>query len=120
MSRPISLLAVIVLLGCASAATQRGRQLAVYRTELDQVRARERDPTEPRFELKPHGDASVLIGMTKAEIRAALGQPFENPLNHWTYSFYKLPPGVAGGGPELSLYFDPSERCEKAFWEYSE
>ncbi len=81
----------------------------------------------------------ALIGMTGAEIRAALGEPstctrnafFDaNGSGHpvapcqnrtdWFYSFYHLPQPSLGGGPELLLQFDSSGKCTNAQWMHTQ
>ncbi|MBI5490253.1 MAG: hypothetical protein HY905_23155 [Deltaproteobacteria bacterium] len=81
----------------------------------------------------------VLVGMTRDGIRDALGEPstctdvvwFDaagrgHPVapcsSHadWFYSFYHLPEGWVGGGPELLLQFDADGSCTAAAWHYTQ
>jgi hypothetical protein len=38
----------------------------------------------------------------------------------WFYSFYHLPEGWVGGGPELLLHFDGSDFCTTADWRFTQ
>ncbi|MBI5501541.1 MAG: hypothetical protein HY907_14945 [Deltaproteobacteria bacterium] len=81
----------------------------------------------------------VLVGMTRDGIRDALGEPSTctevvwldgdgrgHPVapcsSHadWFYSFYHLPEGWVGGGPELLLQFDAEGVCTAALWQYTQ
>ena len=67
-------------------------------------------------------DVSVLVGMSRAAISSALGQPDVCPLPDKTpcpfhgdvaYRFFRR----AGGGPNLVLTFDGHDACSNAHWE---
>jgi hypothetical protein len=81
----------------------------------------------------------MLVGMTRSAIRAALGSPNTcaedaytdadgqgHPVapcverSDWFYSFYHLPEGWVGGGPELLLHFDGSDFCTTADWRFTQ
>jgi hypothetical protein len=46
--------------------------------------------------------------------------PWSNPIcetaANWGYSFYRLPEGWRGGGPELMIQFGPNEAVKAAWW----
>ena len=80
----------------------------------------------------------VLVGMTRDAVRDALGEPstcvddvsFDSggrghPVapctshTDWFYSFYHLPDGWVGGGPELLLRFEGG-LCIEALWRFTQ
>jgi len=70
-----------------------------------------------------------LLGMTRSELRSALGAPRacdEGSVapcqtdDDWFYSFYFLPAGTVGGGPELLLQFDDRGTCVSARWMFTQ
>lgn len=122
----------------------RGRALAVLRAALDRARAAR---PEEHVTTGPV-DATVLVGMSRSAIVRALGTPGQcrvapqticdpnmrpvqcreemraqpAPCTSGTdlfYSFYHLPQGWRGGGPELLLRFQ-GERCIAAEWQLTE
>lgn len=108
-------------------------------------RARASDADEP----VTTGPASVegLVGTHRGVIENALGAPSECEMGTQTvcpggggpcvdeeravpapcegpddvfYSFYHLPEGWVGGGPELLLRYDAAGRCTHAVWRFTE
>jgi hypothetical protein len=72
-------------------------------------------------------DLKPLGGISRAELVAALGPPTfctlvnvpkgpdcSSHYNRW--SFYRLPAGTIGGGPELSCEVDQAQRCAVVRW----
>lgn len=98
--------------------------LAALRAALDRVRSA---PSDEHITTGPL-EASVLVGMRRTEIEQALGEPgrcraASQPApclseNDVFYSFYHLPEGSVGGGPELLLRFE-GERCVSAEWRFT-
>jgi hypothetical protein len=95
------------------------------RDDLRVVRA-----ARPDEEIDRQGPENLapLIGLTKREITAELGTPDcdagQKGRPCWygvdaLYSFYHLPSGWVGGGPELVLMFDVDEHCTAAEWRAS-
>lgn len=114
--------------GAAPAAEGRAALLSELRSRLDEVRM-----AEPEVHLERGGDLDVspLVGATGDEIRAVLGEPLQcmayevlvapcQDPSDWFYSFYHLPAGSRGGGPELLLRFDGGEVCTSASWAFTE
>ena len=101
-----------------------GDPLAELRVALHRVRSA---PADEHVTTGPL-EASVFVGMTKTEIEQALGEPGRcrtasrpAPCLSATdvfYSFYHLPEGSVGGGPELLLRFE-GERCASAEWRFT-
>ncbi len=116
--------------------------LVLLRAHLD--RARQSTSATP-MQTGPV-DASMLVGMTRTSIELALGDPgrcrnapmtscsglpqqcvtrvVAQPAPCQTerdifYSFYHLPEGWSGGGPELLLAFE-SDRCVSADWRFTQ
>jgi hypothetical protein len=123
---------------------QRGGALAVLRAALDRARAAR---PEQQVTTGPV-DATVLVGMSQLAIIRALGAPGRCTVAPQTvcdpttqpvqcrqemraqpapctsgtdlfYSFYHLPEGWLGGGPELLLRFQ-GQTCVAADWRYTE
>ena len=102
-----------------------GDPLAELRVALHRVRSA---PADEHVTTGPL-EASVLVGMTRDEIVQALGEPGQchvasqpAPCSSATdlfYSFYHLPEGSVGGGPELLLRFE-GERCVAAEWRFTQ
>jgi len=99
--------------------------LAQLRSDLHSVRASK--STEP-VASKVQPDVKTLVGLRQTQIHVVLGDPDAcvKPKNgsclgssEWTYSFYRLPPGWRGGGPELVLSFDEDLGVRLAAWLYS-
>jgi hypothetical protein len=84
-------------------------------------------------------DVAPVAGMSRDDLRAALGEPgscVDNPVtdaqgnrrpvapcqtnDDWFYSFYRLPEGWVGGGPELLLTFDAAGTCTAADWRFTQ
>jgi len=105
--------------------------LSELASRLDQVQT-----AKPGDRVITGGDIDLgpLVGMTQAEIRTALGAPRAchekevtddqgrqlpvapcESADDWFYSFYHLPEGWLGGGPELLLRFD-GKVCKSAEW----
>ena len=117
-----------------SAVSDDAKQLlATLRQRLDEIAA----ASESR--LKPGGDLDLrpLIGLQVKTLRDALGPASINCRDKSTinvttgereriapcradddlvYSFYRLPKGTGGGGPELLLQFDQKGICIRALW----
>jgi len=93
-------------------------------------------------------ESAVLVGMSRQDILAALGEPGQCRVAPQTicdpnvqpvrcreemraqpapctsdsdlfYSFYHLPEGWLGGGPELLLHFE-GDRCVAADWRFTQ
>ena len=78
-------------------------------------------------------DAAGLSGVHRGVIENALGAPHtcrgarETPApapceqpDDVFYSFYHLPEGSVGGGPELLLRYDETNRCAQAMWRFTQ
>ena len=118
--------------GGAKEADRRDLLLAELSARLDRVQIAGHDEqvsTGGGLALEP------LLGTTQSQLRAALGAPHtcrkkqstESDGNRslaapcqtdddWFYSFYHLPAGAVGGGPELLLQFDNEGNCVSARW----
>jgi hypothetical protein len=106
----------------ADGASPRELLLAELSTRLDRVQtagSEEQVSTGGGVALEP------LLGMTRSELRSALGAPHTcekdrvapcQTNDDWFYSFYHLPEGALGGGPELLLQFDQKGTCVSARW----
>jgi hypothetical protein len=108
--------------------------LRELRTRLDSLRQ-----GVPREPVRRGGDLDVspLRGLTRDQIRRALGTPEDcgpevhdesgNPIvthpcrafGDWFYSFYRFPRGWRGGGPDLLLRFNAAGVCTTAEWRFS-
>jgi hypothetical protein len=73
-------------------------------------------------------EVQALVGTSRKEIFSALGEPDAcankaeskcNTQSVWVYSFYRLPKGWRGGGPELNLAFSKEGRIKEAKWKFS-
>ena len=103
------------------AQMQNADPLETLRVALDRARSA---PSDEHLTTGPL-EASALVGMTRDEIEQVLGEPGQcrvasqpAPCQSATdifYSFYHLPEGSVGGGPELLLRFE-AERCAAAEW----
>jgi len=101
--------------------------MAVLRGHLEIVRL-----SPPPVERKPwpRPDASVLVGLSRAEIERGLGAPDRcRPVDSmaaegaecdrartWIFPFYRLPPGVRGGGLELVVEFSADGTATSSEW----
>jgi hypothetical protein len=128
------LLPVLLLGGCHAQRTEippaAQKSLHELRIVLDALR-----PTT-NFPAQPTADITVLVGLTRSQIRASLGKPYVcdypklapnevmvAPCEHngdWVYSFYRLPPTYFGGGPELLLSFGSDDVCTAAKWVWTQ
>jgi len=100
--------------------------LARLGSELTRIRAAtSSDPVEIP---QPVPDVDSLIGSDRSTIEHSLGRPDSPPQGCppqscppgvAVWEFFKLPAGWRGGGPELHLTIDPSDRCTSATWRYS-
>jgi hypothetical protein len=119
------------------AAPASSAALADLRGRLDRVRAAA--PAAHVEEATGREPLDALVGLTRAQIQAALGaphtcerdvardatgqpQPVAPCRTHgdWFYSFYHLPENWNGGGPELLLTFDARGACERAAWRFTQ
>ena len=99
--------------------------LTALRAALERVRS---VPADEHLTTGPL-EASALVGMTRTEIEQVLGEPGQcrvasqpTPCRSESdvfYSFYHLPEGSVGGGPELLLRFE-GERCASAEWRFTQ
>ncbi len=128
----------------AVAASMTKARLAALRAALDRTRSA---PADEHLTPGPL-EASMLVGMTLDEIEQALSDPGRCRVAPQTicdpntdpvecreemraqpapcqsetdvfYSFYHLPEGWVGGGPELLLRFE-GERCVSATWRFTQ
>jgi hypothetical protein len=60
-------------------------------------------------------DVDSLIGIEKQSIRSSLGKPdYIGKEEDWSYFFTSpRPPGLGGGFPQLTFYFDKSDRSAR-------
>ena len=117
-----SLVPVLVLTGLVACAGGGAAALNDFAREFRRVEASSavNAPVEGGQGLKPPD----LRGLPRAVILEKLGDPRscwfnerragETRCDRWV--FYKLPPGSAGGGPELELYYDVSDTCVRGQW----
>jgi hypothetical protein len=119
----------------ANPTMDRTTLLKTLRQRLDRL------PQKPSAPVNDGGDLPLeaLAGATCAELRDALGTPHTcqgvgyhdaqgNPhpvapcesSTDWFYSFYRLPDGWVGGGPELLLQFDDQCVCVRALWRHTQ
>jgi hypothetical protein len=106
--------------------------LQVMRAQLDAVR---NAAPGAAVQSDSQGVADYLLGLNRQQIRESLGEPRvctaadAREVDHrgvplssceaegdWHFSFYHLPEGASGGGPELLLHFDERGRCVRAGW----
>lgn len=120
----------------STAPSPRDLLLAELSSRLDQVQI-----AKPDQRVETGGDIALepLLGITRAELRAALGAPRTCEKNEvttadgrklpvapcqtnddWFYSFYHLPRASVGGGPELLLQFDDRGACVSARWMFTQ
>ena len=107
----------------APAAATVGRESPAQLRLLEKLRHRRERYSYADF---PKVAVTGLAGLTKAEVRAALGAPSLcyrpsdcDRATRWWISFYAQLEGV-GGGPELVLYFDSRGVCTQAEWAMSQ
>ena len=126
-----ALLLASVLLVSLPALAEPNRLLELLRGHLDAVRGAEKTIESAP---EPIPDPMPLVGLTRSEVRAGLGDPsFCRSANHaisepkpcsdspsWTYAFYKFVPVQFGGGPELVLQFATGNRVRSAQWWHSQ
>jgi hypothetical protein len=105
--------------GCASVPAS-DPQLDSLATELRGLRAL---PVGASSNARCPSDAARLVGLTKFQIRDALGAPdhIDRAGMTWTYFFSSpIPAGQRGGGhPELSFVFAPSDQVASVTCHYS-
>lgn len=86
------------------------------------VRVR-RAPRDQGFAVDPMPPIDALVGRRRHEIEGTLGTAHAcldtsaapcTSTDQVFYSFYVLPPGARGGGPELVLVYDESQVCREA------
>ena len=82
-----------------------------------------RAPRSTRFEVTPLPPTVALLGKSRGEIEGFLGTPWVcadtttapcKNTNQVFYSFYELPVGAVGGGPELLLTYGAKSICTDA------
>lgn len=82
-----------------------------------------RAPRDQRFVINPLPPVDALVGKPRHEIEGFLGTPYVctdtttapcKAAGQAFYSFYKLPTGSLGGGPELLLTYGPKSVCTEA------
>lgn len=82
-----------------------------------------RAPRSARFEVSPLPPIGALVGRRRSEIEGFLGTPWVctdtttapcKSTSQVFYSFYELPLGSVGGGPELLLTYDATSTCTDA------
>jgi hypothetical protein len=113
----------------AGARSEASALLSDLRQRLAEVRAAAPDQ---HVETGPV-DAAGLSGVHRGVIENALGAPHtcrgegETPApapceqpDDVFYSFYHLPEGSVGGGPELLLRYDETDRCAQAMWRFTQ
>lgn len=108
---------------------QQKELLSRLREGLEKLRATHSDQSVA-IDVPDSHDLSSLIGMTRNELHIALGEPHicRLPISYapcknegdWFYSFYDLPDGWVGGGPELFLTFDKEDKCKTAQWAFTQ
>jgi hypothetical protein len=130
--------AVILICFAASACDvedkpqRRMALLHQLRNCLDKVPAQgDEGYTSPCANMK----VSILSGISRADLISGLGRPqwcIGKDQGGWpvgddcpleaipVWSFYQLPRGHAGGGPELSCIPDKERRCRKVIWMMSQ
>ncbi len=100
--------------------------LADLRARLGRVRAAEPDA----HVVEGPVEAAALVGAHRGVVERALGEPArcdadqapapcEQPADVF-YSFYHLPDGWVGGGPELLLRYDAAGSCTQAVWRFTQ
>ena len=102
--------------------------LADLRSRLERVRSAADDAHVTENPV----DAAALVGMHRDMVMRALGEPrgcaAENgaltpaPCEHATdvfYSFYHLPEGSVGGGPEMLVRFE-GDRVSQVLWRFTQ
>jgi hypothetical protein len=119
---------LLILLGCASGDFSAESKLQNLRSSLELVK---NAPVDKPFAITdtPRQDVSFLVGQSRSQIKSSLGTPnvcgtvMPAPCEHqgdWFYSFYKLPTGWLGGGPELFLTFGKDDICSSAKWVFTQ
>ncbi|HYE73799.1 MAG TPA: hypothetical protein VEF04_10720, partial [Blastocatellia bacterium] len=108
-----------------SVKSETEKRLSNLRHKLDLVHEKELEGKNQPFQVETE-DVSFLIGLKRDKIKGALGNPSVcegisdescKMINEWVYAFYYLPSGWNGGGPELLLKFDQSDKCVSAQWQ---
>jgi len=101
--------------------------LKALRARLDAVRSRH-GVTERYYENWVREDLRPLIGLSSSTVEQALGLPQACLMpgsrqdcrdDEWQYSFYTLPEGSLGGGPQLMIGFDFRGLATVAYWIFS-
>lgn len=126
------ILGVAFAFGNAGAAEPANLQTALASFHSCLV-ALEKPSQEPVTSPCARKDASALIGASRETILSRLGHPTWCTVSlelrfipwseaacgataNWGYSFYHLPEGWRGGGPELMLQFGPGGAVKDASW----
>lgn len=109
----------------AAAPVDRAALLTQLRAQLAELAELEVDEPVRRWS---NVDVSPLAGMTRDELRAALGTPEScadiggapcETEEDWFYAFFRLPPHARGGGPNVLLSFDADGVCTAARWQHT-
>ena len=121
--------ALVVAFACSLATpihAEPNELLARLGRELTRIRAAtSSDPVEIP---QPVPEVDSLVGFERGTIEQSLGRPDSPPQGCppqscprgvAVWEFFKLPTGWRGGGPELHLTIDSSDRCTSATWRYS-
>jgi C4-dicarboxylate transporter DctM subunit len=100
---------------------------ASLRGELDRIAAADVS-TEAAQMAEPLPDLEAIIGNLREDVVAGLGEPHRCPVEGGLctgpaqvfYSFYRLPDGADGGGPELVITFADDGSVSGAEWRHTQ
>jgi hypothetical protein len=124
----------LVLAAANTRATESPSVERVSATLHDCLVALEKPSQEPLTSPCARKNVSALLGASREAILNGVGHPrWCHPVEPevrfipwsepacgaaatWGYSFYRLPKGSKGGGPELVLEFGPSGAVTTAWW----
>jgi hypothetical protein len=127
MSRQVALLVMSMLLLCGAAYSQvdvGSETLANLAQALSEIR--NESGSEPVSAETI--DVKLLLGQSREAVTAAIGAPDNcdrqltqqcQQQRSWGYSFFYLPYGWRGGGPELWLRFNADGAVQEAQWKFS-
>ena len=110
----------------AHAETPSEKFLASLAAEVQ--RSRSAPPSEQEGPKGPTPELGLLVGLSSARLRAALGEPDSCSSREagmctgpgvWEYILDASPPGwLGGGGRVLVLEFGPGPSCTSAKWQF--